>query len=101
MYNIIWIIKNGTEFSYLYFRDNAMTSVFYDNDIKKLIVNFGGAKGRHLNGSIIKLTNDEINEKAIPLTDISSTFQYSENIGEQSRNLINDDDFHIDIKRSK
>lgn len=98
MYNIVWIIKNGTEFSYLYFRDNAMTSVFYDNDIKKLIVNFGGLKGRHINGSIIKLTNDEINEKAIPLTDISSTFQYSKNINEH---LISDDIFHENTKRRK
>lgn len=90
MYNLIWIIKNGTEFGYLYFKDHAITTVFYDNDIKKLIVGFGGVKGNHVQGSIIKLSDHEIKEKAISLDDVSLMSPYSnifEGISEQFRRL--------------
>lgn len=72
MYNIILIIKGGTEFSYLYFKDNAITTSFYDNNIKQLIINFGGTKGNHVVGSIIKLSDREIKEKAKNITETIS-----------------------------
>ncbi len=59
MYNLIWIIKDGKEFSYLYFKNFPMTTIFYDNDIKRLIVNFAEIGEKNINGSIIKLSNDE------------------------------------------
>ena len=79
MYNVIWIIKNRTEIGYLHFRNKAITSALYDNDIKKLIVNYGETNNNHLNGTIIKLSEHEIKENSISLPDISSSFQYSEN----------------------
>lgn len=90
MYNIIWIIKNGVDYSYLYFKDNAITSSFYDNDIKKIIINFGGEKGNHMNGSIIKLSDNEIKEKSISVNKDSSTFQYFENMLESFDDSIVD-----------
>lgn len=70
MDNLVWRIKDGTEFSYLYFKNRNMTTLFYDNDIKRLIVNFGGHSGRHVNGSIVKLSNDDIKERAVYLGNI-------------------------------
>ncbi len=59
-----------------------MTNVFYDNDIKKLIINFGETKGNHVCGLIQKLSNKEIQEKSIKLTDITTPLQFSKNIDE-------------------
>lgn len=100
MYNLIWVIKNETEFSYLYFKDKAITTALYDNDLKKLIINFGGTKGNHLSGSIVELSNDEIKKKAIQLTNISSTFKYSKNLESPSANLLNSSNEEINNKKS-
>lgn len=67
MYDLIWIIKDGVEFSYLYYKNSAITSVFYDNEISKLIINFGQTKGNNVIGNIMKLSDEEIKENAIPL----------------------------------
>ena len=75
MYNLIWIIKDGTEFSYLYFKDSPMTTIFYDNDIKRLIVNFAQINGNNINGSIIKLSNDEIKTREIKLNNPALEFK--------------------------
>lgn len=88
MKNIIWIIKEGTEISYLYFKDKTIISSLYDNDINKLIINFGGNCNNHLNGSIIKMSNSEIQDKEIVLSDNSLTIQNNEWIC--TRNLIED-----------
>lgn len=101
MYNLIWIIENGTEFSYLYFKDKSITTALYDNDLKKLIINFGGTKGNHLSGSIVELSNDEIKKKAIKLTDISSTFKYSKNLESPSAKLLNSSNDEINTKGSR
>ena len=79
MSNIIWIVKNGTEFSYIKLKDRTMTKTFYDNDIKKLILNLGGTKGKHVFGEIRRLSDKEIQEKAIRLADFSSSSKYSNN----------------------
>ncbi len=84
MSNIIWVIKDGTEFSYLHLKHRTITNVFYDNDIKKLILNFGGTEGNHVRGSIQKLSNKEIQESSIKLTDITTPFYFSKNIDETS-----------------
>lgn len=90
MYNIILMIKDGIEFSYLYFKDSAITTASYDNDINKLIINFGGIKGNHVCGSILKLNQEEIKKNAIPLANISPHFNYYEgSIGEVINNNYN------------
>lgn len=101
MYNLIWVIKNETEFSYLYFKDKAITTALYDNDLKKLIINFGSTKGNHLSGSIVELSNDEIKKKAIKLTSISSTFKYSKNLESPSTILLNSSTDEINSKKSR
>lgn len=78
MYNIVLMIKDGVDFSYLYFKNSAITTTYYDNDINKLIINFGGIKGNHVCGSILKLNQEEIKKNAIPLANISSKFNYNE-----------------------
>jgi len=97
MYNIVWIIKNGTEFSYLYFKDEAITNIYYDNDIGKLIINFGKAKGKHIAGAIIRLTDQDIYNKATTITDNTSMLQYSEPI----KYLISDECHHSNTKKNK
>lgn len=101
MNDLIWVIKDGIEFSYLHFKDSAMTTVFYDNDIKKLIVNFGGTKDNHVIGYITKLSDSEIKESVIPLNNISQTFQYSKNLNESSLNLIDDGVSEIGTRRNR
>ena len=71
MYNLIWIIKDGREYSYLHFKGKGITTALYDNNFKKLVINFGGTKGNHLIGSIIELSNDQIRKMATPITNIS------------------------------
>ena len=100
MYNIIWIIKDGIEFSYLYFKERGMTTILYDNDIKRLIVNFGGTNGKHLCGAVLELSDSELKEKAIPITDISTTtFHYSQNIVETANNLLSSNSREAGIRR--
>lgn len=101
MYDLILIIKDGIEFSYLYFKDGAMTTTFYDNDLKKLIINFGEIKGKCIMGSITKLSDSEINEKAIPLNYIEGTFQHLENLSKPSLNLIDNNIDKMDAKRNR
>lgn len=101
MNNLIWIIKNGTEFSYLYFKDKEITTALYDNDIKKLIINFGSTKGNHVSGSIIKLSNNEIKKIAIHLTNISSTFEYSRNLESPSTILLDSNNDEINTKKNR
>ncbi len=101
MYNLILIIKNQIEFSYLYFKDRAIATIFYDNDIKKLIINFGGINKNRLIGSVIKLSDTEIKERAIPLNYISGTYQFLENLGKPSLSLTGDNNDKIDIKKNR
>ena len=79
MYNIIWVIKDGKEFSYIHFKDKGITSVMYDNDLDELIVNFGGKKGIHVCGSVLKLPADEISSRLIPLDNVKNAFLFSSN----------------------
>lgn len=95
MYNIIIMIKDGVDFSYLYFKGSAITTAFYDNDIHKLIVNFGGIKKNHVCGSILKLSGEEIKKSAIPLANISSHFNYYE---EKINGEINNN-YNIEMNR--
>ena len=44
-----------------------MTTIFYDNDIKRLIVNFAQINKNNIKGSIIKLSNNEIKTREIKL----------------------------------
>lgn len=80
MCNVIWIIKDGNEFSYLHFKNSNITTVFYDNDIKKLIINLVEIKNNQFNGNIIKLTDDEINRNSIQISNDHKMFEYSENL---------------------
>lgn len=99
MYNLIWIIKNGTEFSYLYFKDKVITTALYDNESKGLIINFSGTKNNHFNGSIIELSNDEIKKMATPLANVSSVFKYSKNLESPSTILLDDNNNEWNTKK--
>ncbi len=92
MYNLIWVIKDSIDFSYLYFKDKAITSALYDNNFKKLIINFSDTKSKQLGGSISELSKEEIIKMAIPLTNITSTFNYSKKEDNPSIKYLNPSD---------
>lgn len=85
MYNMIWIIRNGNEYSYLYFKDKGITSIYYDNDIKRLIINFGGTNTELFKGFISTLSDEEIKERKIDMPNVSLNNHEFEKINGQRK----------------